>query len=141
MYDAGVFVFVGTKPKNQESTDCSDMPRNMLYAVDPISGMPDRATLGVINVNGLYENIAGIAISDPKVGGPFRNSLRPPKVACVAGDAGCTCTGGECSKDAPVCGAGQRSVNIVGRATNLPLCYSNAPRLQWREISGLRTYP
>lgn len=141
LYDAGVFVFVGTKPKNQESTDCSDMPRNMLYAVDPISGMPDRATLGVINVNGLYENIAGIAISDPKVGGPFRNSLRPPKVACVAGDAGCTCTGGECSKDAPVCGAGQRSVNIVGRATNLPLCYSNAPRLQWREISGLRTYP
>ena len=60
---------------------------------------------------------------------------------CKAGDAGCTCTGSDCSKDAPVCGPGQRALSAMGKGTDATICYSTAPRMHWREISGLRTYP
>ena len=138
-YDAGVFTFVATRPQSA-GTQCMNAPVNTLYTVDPIAGLPERDTQGVITVDGVRMLVAGKEIGDPKV--RVVNNRRPaPKVACKTGEAGCTCTGSDCSKDAPVCGSGQRSLAAVGRGANATICYSTAPRLQWRDISGLNTYP
>ena len=137
-YDAGVFSFVSTRPK-VELNECNTLPANTLYMLDPISGLPERNTLGTVLVDGMKLQVAGKDIGDPKV--RIVSNRRPaPRVACQAGDAGCTCTGTDCSKEAPVCGAGQRSLSAVGRGADAAICYSTAPRLQWREIPGLRTY-
>lgn len=138
-YDAGVLSFVSTRPKTALN-ECSTMPANTLYTVDPISGLPERNTQGTVTVDGTQILVAGKDIGDPKV--RMVSNRRPaPKVACQKGDPGCACTGSDCSKDAPVCGAGQRSLTALGRGTDATICYSTSPRLQWREISGLRTYP
>lgn len=139
LYDAGVLIFVSTRPKTT-TNECSQMPNNAMYAVDPVGGLPSRNTLGTMTVNGTVLNIAAMSIADPKLAGPYKNNTSPPKVGCTAGEPGCVCEGNECSKQTPVCGPGQRSVNVIGRTTNVPICYSNAPRLQWREIPGLRTF-
>lgn len=137
-YDAGVFSFVSTRP-NVGLNECNTVPANTLYMLDPISGLPERNTQGTIWVGGEQYLVAGRNISDSKV--RIVGNRRPaPRVACQAGDAGCTCTGTDCSKEAPVCGAGQRSLSVQGKATDTAICYSTTPRLQWREIPGLRTY-
>lgn len=137
-YDAGVFSFVSTRP-NLGINECNTLPLNTLYTLDPISGLPERNTQGTVVVDGVQVLVAGKDIADPKVR-MLSNRRAPPKVACKSGDAGCSCTGDECSKDAPVCGAGQRSFSALGRGTDATICYSTTPRLQWRDISGLRTY-
>ena len=138
-FDAGVLSFVTTRPKNL-SDQCNALPANSLYTVDPISGLPQRNTQGTLTQDGSTLLVAGKDIADSKVR-ILGNRRSPPKTSCTAGEAGCVCQGAECSKDAPRCGPGQRSLSAIGRGTDATICYSSAPRLQWREISGLRTYP
>jgi len=138
-YDAGVLSFVSTRPKT-EAYGCNSMPGTTLYTVDPIAGQPERSTQGYDLVNGIQVLVAGKDIGDPKVR-MVSNRRPPPKVACKAGEPGCSCQGADCSKEVPVCGPGQRSLSAIGRGADAAICYSTAPRLQWREIPGLRTYP
>ena len=138
IYDGGVLTFVSTRPK-EESNLCNTLPTNSLYTLDPISGLPERNTQGKISVDGTQMLIAGKDIADPKV--RVVSNRRPaPKIACQQGDVGCLCQGAECTKEAPVCGPGQRSLSAAGRGSEATICYSSAPRLQWREVPGLRTY-
>lgn len=138
-FDAGVLSFVATRPKNL-SDQCNALPANSLYMVDPIAGLPQRNTQGMQTVDGIQLLVAGKDIADSKVR-ILGNRRPPPKTSCKPGEPGCSCQGTECSKDAPRCGPGQRSLSAIGKGTDATICYSAAPRLQWREVSGLRTYP
>ena len=138
-FDAGVLWFISTRPKSAAS-QCSDLPDTALYTIDPISGRAERATLGTVMLNGALVNVAGANFGDPQ-GVLSRPTINPnPKQECVAGTPGCVCVGSVCTKQASMCPTGQRAVNVVGSSSKATLCYSVAPRLQWREIPGLRTY-
>lgn len=138
-FDAGVLSFVSTRPE-AVGVKCNTLPSTTLYTIDPISGMPERVTQGYVQVDGMQLLVAGKDIGDPKVR-MVTNKRPPPRGACRAGDPGCNCVGSDCTKEAPPCGPGQRSLSAVGRGADATICYSVAPRLQWREIPGLRTYP
>lgn len=138
-YDAGVLSFVSTQPRHGRS-DCNTAPRFALYMVDPIAGMPQRPTQGHVQVNGRQQLVAGRDIGDAKVR-IVSNLLPAPRVACKEGEAGCACSSADCSKEAPLCGPGQRALSVLGPRDDATICYNMAPRLQWREIPGLRTYP
>ena len=142
-FDAGVFSFVSTRPRASAGTGagvCNTAPRNSLYMLDPISGQPERTTQGYASVNGVQVLIAARDIIDPKVR-IVSDRRPPPKAHCQEGDPGCTCTGTTCSKEVPRCGPGQRTLSAQGRGTEASICYNVAPRMQWREIPGMRTYP
>ena len=137
-YDAGVLSFVSTRPTTN-TNQCTNLPANTLFMLDPISGLPERDTQGKVTVDGTKVLVAGKSIADPKVR-VVTNRRAAPKVACQQGTAGCTCQGSDCTKEAPLCGAGQRSLSAVGKGADATICYSSAPRLHWRDISGLTTY-
>ncbi|WP_265310864.1 pilus assembly protein [Verminephrobacter aporrectodeae] len=141
--DAGVMTFVTVRPKGAASSDCSSTPESSLYTVDPISGRAERNIQGSIMVSNLDVLVAANDISDQKVRVVADRTKKPFKTttkACTAGESGCTCVGTKCTKqEAPVCGPGQRAKRVTGRSVDAVLCTSTAPRLQWREIPGLRT--
>lgn len=138
-YEAGILTFVSTRP-NSGTALCNTAPRNSLYMLDPISGKPERVTQGYVTVDGVQIMVAAKDIQDPKVR-VVSDRRPPPQTSCQPGTPGCSCTGSDCAKDAPRCGPGQRTLSAQGRSTEAAICYSTAPRLQWREIPGLRTYP
>ena len=136
--DSGVLSFVTVRPKTT-TDECSSTPNAALYTVDPISGRAERNTQGTIEVASVNVVVAAKEISDQKVRVVNDRTKKPFTKACKAGEAGCTCVGAKCTKDAPVCGPGQRAKRVTGRSADAILCTSSAPRLQWREIPGLRT--
>ena len=137
-FDAGVLWFITTRPKTQ-TNQCSDMPDTSIYTLDPISGRPERPSLGMVTVGGQQVYKAGADFSDPQ-GILSRPRINPNETkTCVAGTPGCVCTGSNCTRQDSLCGPGQRAVNVVGSNSTATMCYSMTPRLQWREIPGVRT--
>ena len=138
-YTAGVLTLVTTRPMAGQNV-CIDSPRTSLLALDPISGRPERDVLGTLLVDGVTMNRAGKDISDAEL--LAMTDRRPPaKKACTAGEPGCICTGTECSKNVQACPAGYQAKAILGSKTDEALCYSTRPRMHWREITEVRTYP
>lgn len=80
-----------------------------------------------------------IEIADQKIRVVSDRTKKAFTKQCKAGEPGCTCTGSECTKEAPTCSAGQRAKRATGKSADVVLCSSSSPRLQWREIPGLRT--
>lgn len=136
--DAGVMTFVAVRPKTT-ADECSSTPNAALYTIDPISGRAERNTQGTVEISTLKVIIAAKEIGDQKVRVVNDRTKKPFTKTCKAGEPGCTCVGASCTKDAPTCGAGQRAKRVTGRSADAVLCTSSAPRLQWREIPGLRT--
>ena len=110
-----------------------------MYALDPISGRAERNTQGTVDVSGNTVVIAGQEIADQKIRVVSDRTKKAFTKQCKAGEPGCTCTGSECTKVAPTCSAGQRAKRATGKSADVVLCSSSSPRLQWREIPGLRT--
>ncbi|MCW5237920.1 pilus assembly protein [Verminephrobacter eiseniae] len=134
---AGVLSFVTVRPREAvagESAPCFSNHRTALYTVDPISGKAERNIQGSITLNSTQVFVAARDISDQKVRSVIDRTkkafTRPP---CPPGEPNCT-------PNAPVCSAGQRAKRIIGSGADTVLCLSTTPRLQWREIPGLRTY-
>ena len=137
--DAGVLTYIGVRPKPTASDDCSNTPNATLYTLDPISGRAERNTQGTVDVSGLAVVIAGQDVADQKIRVVNDRTKKAFTKQCKAGEAGCDCTSGECTKSAPTCSAGQRAKRATGKSADVVLCSSSSPRLQWREIPGLRT--
>lgn len=136
--DAGVLSFVGVRPKTT-TAECTSTPNAALYTVDPISGRAERNTQGFITVGMVKTPIAAREIGDQKVRVVNDRTKKPFTKSCKAGESGCTCVGATCTKATPTCGPGQRAKRVTGRSADAVICSSTAPRLQWREIPGLRT--
>lgn len=136
--DAGVLSFVAVRPKTS-TAECTSTPNAALYTVDPISGRAERNTQGYIMVGGVKTPIAAKEIGDQKVRVVNDRTKKPFTKTCKAGEPGCTCTGPTCTKSSPTCGPGQRAKRVTGRSADAVICSSTAPRMQWREIPGLRT--
>lgn len=137
--DAGVLSLVGVRPKSG-TNQCSDTPNTTLYTIDPISGRAERNVQGTIVVNSKTVIVAGKDIGgDQRVRVVNDRTQKPFTKTCKAGEAGCTCTGSTCEKASPTCGPGQGAKRVVGRNADAILCYSTSPRLQWRDVPGLRT--
>ena len=136
-YDAGVLSFVGVRPKTA-TTECSATPNTSLFTIDPISGKAERNTQGTVTSSSTQTIIAAKEINDQKVAVVNDRTTKPFSTVCKAGDPGCTCVGSKCTK-AATCNAGQRAKRIVGQNADAVICSSASPRLQWREIPGLRT--
>lgn len=136
--DAGVMTFVGVRPKTT-TNECLATPNASLYTIDPISGRAERNSQGTIDVATVKVIIAAKEIGDQKVRVVNDRTKKPFTKVCKAGEPGCTCVGADCTKAAPICAAGQRAKRVTGRSADAILCTSSTPRLQWREVPGLRT--
>ena len=135
---AGVVAFTSVRPKSNALNYCSTSPDAALYTIDPLSGRADRSTQGVTTSGGSPTNIIGGNIGDQIVRVVNDRTKKPFNRKCTAGEPGCTCTGSDCTKPA-TCGPGQSAKRVVGKKADATICYSTAPRVQWREIPGLRT--
>lgn len=135
---AGVIAFTSVRPKSNALNYCSTSPDASLYTVDPLSGRADRQTQGTMGSGATATNIIGGNIGDQIVRVVNDRTKKPFNRKCVAGEAGCTCVGTDCTKPA-TCGPGQSAKRVVGKKADATICYSTAPRVQWREIPGLRT--
>lgn len=138
--DAGVLTMVGVRPKSA-SNQCTDTPNSSLYTIDPISGRPERNAQGSVTVGSSSLYIAAREIGDQKVRVVNDRTKKPFTNSCKSGEAGCTCTGANCTKPTPTCGSGQGAKRVTGRSADAIICYGSSPRLQWRDIPGLRTKP
>ncbi|MCW5285060.1 pilus assembly protein PilY [Verminephrobacter eiseniae] len=139
--DAGVLSFVTVRPREVvtgESAPCFSNHRTAFYTVDPIAGKAERDLQGSIMLNSTKVLVTARDIGDQKVRLVIDKTKKAFTKACQAGEAGCTCTEGTCTK-AATCGPGQRARRIVGSSADATICVSTVPRLQWREIPGLRT--
>lgn len=136
-YDSGVLTFVGVRPKTATS-ECTATPNTSLFTIDPISGKAERNTQGTTIVGANKIVIAAKEINDQKVQVVNDRTKKPFSTSCKAGEPGCTCVGPKCTK-AAICTAGQRAKRVTGQSADAVICSSAAPRLQWREIPGLRT--
>ena len=137
--DAGVLTYIGVRPNPTASDDCSNTPNATLYTLDPISGRAERNTQGTVDVSGLAVVIAGQDVADQKIRVVNDRTKKAFTKQCKAGEAGCDCTSGQCTKSVPICPPGQRAKRATGKSADVVLCSSSSPRLQWREIPGLRT--
>jgi type IV pilus assembly protein PilY1 len=109
-----------------------------MYTIDPISGRAERNVQGTMVVSSNKINIAGREIGDQKIKVVNDRSKKPFTRDCKAGDPNCTCTGDDCKKP-PTCGPGQGAKRAIGRNADAIMCYSLSPRMQWRDVPGLRT--
>lgn len=110
----GSLFFTTVRPTTASANKCFADPEGTLYAVDPVSGTPKVALLGVVNitVNGttVKVNKAGGAIGDQKITLPTKRK----------GNKG--------------------SGAAIGQRTNMDLPeYMRLMRRQWREIPGMKT--
>jgi len=135
---AGVMLFTAARPKSGVN-ECSAEPDSSLYGVDPISGRPERNIQGTITINSEKVIVAAREVDDQPISVVSDRTKKPFTKSCNAGEAGCTCVGSTCTKESPICGSGQRAFRALGRTTDVVLCTSTSPRLQWREVPGLRT--
>ena len=131
-------LFTAARPKSGVN-ECSAEPDSSLYGVDPISGRPERNMQGTITVGGEKKIVAAREAVDQSVIIVVDRTRKPFTKSCKAGEAGCNCVGSTCTKESPICGSGQRAFRALGRTTDVVLCTSTSPRLQWREVPGLRT--
>lgn len=136
--DAGVLTFVGVRPK-AAANQCINTPDSTLYTLDPISGRAERNIQGSLSVNSATMNLVGRDIGDQKVRVVSDRTSRPFSNSCKAGEPGCVCSGPTCAKPSPTCGPGQGAKRVTGRNADATICYSMSPRLQWRDIPGMRT--
>ncbi|MDF1483651.1 PilC/PilY family type IV pilus protein [Ramlibacter sp. H39-3-26] len=139
---AGVLTFTTVRPKT-EVDDCTNKPNAALYTIDPISGKPERVTQGVVTIGATKYITAARDIADQKVRVVRdKSGTRAFGDKCVKGTAGCECTtedGNEsCTKQA-TCRPDQQALAIIGQGSDGTICFKNSPRLQWREIPGIRT--
>ncbi|ABM56288.1 Tfp pilus assembly protein tip-associated adhesin PilY1-like protein [Verminephrobacter eiseniae EF01-2] len=138
--ESGVLSFVTVRPKAADTgstASCFSSPLAALYTVDPISGKTERNLQGSITLNDTQVFVTAREIGDQKVRLAHDRTQKAFTKNCQAGQAGCTCTGSTCTK-AAICGPGQRAKRVIGSSADAVLCMSNpAPRLQWREVSGL----
>jgi type IV pilus assembly protein PilY1 len=139
---AGVLAF--TTVMAQSSTNvCSAKPDVASYAIDPITGQPERNIQGTTLVGTTTYLNAGVTALDQKVRIVSDRTKRAFTKQCRAGDAGCTCTttnGVEtCTKSATECPAGTSARRKIGQSSDTVFCYRPSGRMQWREIPGLRT--
>ena len=135
---AGVLAFTSVRPKSNALNYCSTSPDAALYTVDPLSGRADRKAQGALTSGTVTTNIVGADIGDQIVRVVNDRTKKPFETKCVAGEPGCTCVGADCTK-AATCGPGQAAKRVVGKKADATICYSTSPRVQWREIPGLRT--
>jgi type IV pilus assembly protein PilY1 len=135
--DAGVMTMVGVRPRTG-TNQCSDTPNATMYTIDPISGRAERNVQGTMVVNANKVNIAGREIGDQKIKVVNDRSKKPFDKKCKAGDPNCACKGDKCEKP-PTCGPGQLAKRAIGRNADAIMCYSTSPRMQWRDVPGLRT--
>ena len=135
---AGVVAFTSVRPKANSVNYCSTSPDAALYTVDPLSGRADKRTQGTVTAGTTVTNIIGTNIGDQIVRVVQDRTSRPFSTQCVNGEPGCTCVGANCTK-AAACGPGQAAKRVVGKKADATICYSTSPRIQWREIPGLRT--
>ena len=90
-------------------------------------------------------NSKTVIIAGKDIGGDQRvrvvndRSKKPFTKNCKAGEPGCTCTGSTCEKASPTCGPGMGAKRVVGRNADAIMCFSSSPRMQWRDVPGLRT--
>ena len=136
-YDSGVLTFVGVRP-NTATSACTATPNISLFTIEPISGKAERNTQGTTIVGPDKIVIAAKEINDQKVQVVNDRTKKPFSTSCKSGETGCTCVGPKCTKPA-ICTVGQRAKRVTGRSADAVICSSAAPRLQWREIPGLRT--
>ena len=135
---AGVVAFTSVRPKSNALNYCSTSPDAALYTIDPLSGRAERQTQGTVTSGGVPTNIIGGNIGDQIVRVVNDRTKKAFNTKCVAGEPGCTCVGANCTKKA-TCGPGQAAKRVVGKKADATICYATAPRVQWREIPGLRT--
>lgn len=137
-------IFTTSRPPSASgSATCTSQPDTSLYALDTLSGTAKRKTLGTSGT----DIIVGEIIPDPKViVVKDRTDRAFCTDCCTPGSPGCTCVGPKCKctgpgcvPTPPTCTSGQKSPRIVGPNTDKSLCINTTPRLQWREIPGLRT--
>ena len=133
--DAGVMTMVGVRPKSG-TNQCSDTPNATMYTVDPISGAVERNVQGTIILGPKKVNIGGRDIEDQKIKVVSDISIKPYK-GCEPGDPKC-CKGDKCDPPPP-CGPGQLAKRAIGRSADAIMCYSPSPRMQWRDVPGMRT--
>ncbi len=136
--DAGILTFVGVRPKSA-ANQCINTPDSTLYTLDPISGRAERNIQGTLSVNSANMNLVGRDIGDQKVRVVSDRTSRPFSNTCKAGEPGCVCSGPTCAKPSPTCGPGQGAKRVTGRNADATICYSMSPRLQWRDVPGMRT--
>ncbi len=109
-----ILFFSTVRPSTASVNKCFADPEGTLYAIDPLSGTPKVAVLGVVDlvVNGvtITVNKAGIALQDQKITIPLKQS----------GTKG--------------------NLKIVGQKSNIDLPeFMRVMRRQWREVPGMRT--
>lgn len=136
--NAGVLTLVAVRPKTS-TDDCSNTPNASLFMIDPISGRAERKVQGTATIGSTTYIVAATDISDQKVRVVNDRTTRPFSTTCKAGEPGCTCVGTTCTKTSATCGAGQGAFRVTGQSADATVCYSLSPRLQWREVPGLRT--
>lgn len=139
---AGVLAFTTVMAQSSENF-CSAKPDVASYAIDPITGQPERNIQGTTLVGTKTYLNAGVPALDQKVRIVSDRTKRAFTKQCRAGDAGCTCTttnGVEtCTKAATECPAGTSARRKIGQSSDTVFCYRPSGRMQWREIPGLRT--
>lgn len=141
---AGVIYFTAVRPVSAEvqAVACNASPNAALYVVDPISGKAERNVLGTVPLSGVITPISGSNTGDQRGGhAALAPGERPFKeVPCNAGEPGCVCKDGSCSRKERVTQPGERCYILFGSTSENKICYNSAPRMQWREIPGLRTF-
>ena len=127
-YRANSLAFTTVRPPSTTANTCIQAPEPSLFVVDPISGLPSSSAMGTVTVMSggvetLYTKIGG-AVQDQKVRFAVDNTTKT-----VGGGGG-----------AGSCPAGYSSLRVIGKNSNMNLCFSQGnARIQWREIPGLRT--
>lgn len=128
----GQLTFITVRPKTT-SQNCSNEPDKGHYILDPLTGTATVNNLGTGTVNGgsalriaVNTTAQKISIVNDRTKAPYT------KKSCQAGDPGAVCTNGSC-----VCA--QSPDSQCKRASGVLICINANPRVQWREIPGLRT--
>jgi len=134
-YRADVLVFTSVRPPVTTTPEsCFSTPAGTLFAVDPVSGLARAGTLPGGDI--------GTATSDQKL--RFANDVSGrvtgSSVGAPGGPASGPASGPTPPAPPPVCPAGYGSLRVVGKTTDLNLCFAKGnARIQWREVPGLRT--
>lgn len=129
---------------NTQSLTCSEAPLSALYALSPVNGLPVPGLLiqgaeyvGMPVPDQLVEalldrandEVVPDASTDPKCDPKTQKCCDPSKQKCA-----CDPNKERC------CATGQVAVRVVGASTDERICApANNLRIQWREITGLRT--
>lgn len=132
-YRGGVLAFTTVRPAAATTPEsCFDIPPGSLWALDPISGLARAGALGTVGGSGADSSkvLVGVESGDQKV--RFGSD--------ASGRMKSTPASGATPAKPAVCPAGSNSLRVVGKSTDLNLCFrQGTARIQWREIPGLQT--